>query len=403
MTASEQEANNEKKMSQTSDASDAFIVSMAPDIDSDAELLGVGIKTLIRPISKDTPEGENLRYEGTYDQIQESRKEDDRSLPVGVWERDLKKADWKQVKNLCVNALSTKTKDVQIAVWLTEALIHLHGFKGLAIGLKVIWSFLKEYWETIHPKIEDNDIEARLSPFYWMDEKVALSLKFVFLTNPDSNDAKKYKYVDWEAANALERIEAKDSSSAGKAENNGKPSLSKFLGSVMFTPLSYYQSHAEYLNEAGQLLIGMEGFFNEHCGREAPSLNNFKNTLEQIQTLLHQFIHQKKEEIKYSKEDMNFRDEEIDIQADDQPGKDQDDMKLVSLSIRSRSHAYKLLDEAADYLMINEPHSPTPYLIKRAVSWGGMPLTELLQELVNDDNDLKLIYNLLGLHNKDAA
>ena len=45
----------------------------------------------------------------------------------------------------------------------------------------------------------------------------------------------------------------------------------------------------------------------------------------------------------------------------------------------------------------HEPHSPTPYLVKRAVSWGDMTLTELLRELVNDDNNLKAILSLLGL------
>jgi hypothetical protein len=32
------------------------------------------------------------------------------------------------------------------------------------------------------------------------------------------------------------------------------------------------------------------------------------------------------------------------------------------------------------------------------VSWGRLPLSELLQELVNNNNDLQAIYTLLGMN-----
>jgi len=56
-----------------------------------------------------------------------------------------------------------------------------------------------------------------------------------------------------------------------------------------------------------------------------------------------------------------------------------------------------LLAAAADYLLIHEPHSPTPHLVKRAVSWGRMSLTELLRELIQDDSNLRQIFSLLGV------
>lgn len=65
-------------------------------------------------------------------------------------------------------------------------------------------------------------------------------------------------------------------------------------------------------------------------------------------------------------------------------------------ALTSRADAYRRLEEAADYLMRTEPHSPVPYLVKRAVGWGAMPLEELLQELLDSESDLKQIYRLLG-------
>ncbi|HYN21582.1 MAG TPA: type VI secretion system protein TssA, partial [Thermoanaerobaculia bacterium] len=65
--------------------------------------------------------------------------------------------------------------------------------------------------------------------------------------------------------------------------------------------------------------------------------------------------------------------------------------------VSSRSEAYQRLAEAADYLLRTEPHSPVPYLIRRAVSWGNLSLAELLQELLQKNADLPTLYTLLGI------
>lgn len=65
--------------------------------------------------------------------------------------------------------------------------------------------------------------------------------------------------------------------------------------------------------------------------------------------------------------------------------------------IRDRAHAYRLLQDIADYLSKHEPHSPTPYLLRRAVAWGGMPLPDLLREVVQQEGDLSRYLAMLGL------
>jgi type VI secretion system protein ImpA len=67
------------------------------------------------------------------------------------------------------------------------------------------------------------------------------------------------------------------------------------------------------------------------------------------------------------------------------------------LGIRTRGEAYMMVSQAADYVLHTEPHSPAPYLVKRAVSWGTMSLTELLQEIVSTKSEVQGIYGLLGV------
>src|SRR5262245_50344693 len=96
------------------------------------------IVRLLSPISVDEPTGEFLRYEGTYDRIAALRKEDDPQLDQGVWQASLKRADWPGVEEICLLTIETRSKDLQIAAWLLEAWIHLHGFAGLRQGLQLV-------------------------------------------------------------------------------------------------------------------------------------------------------------------------------------------------------------------------------------------------------------------------
>jgi type VI secretion system protein ImpA len=73
------------------------------------------------------------------------------------------------------------------------------------------------------------------------------------------------------------------------------------------------------------------------------------------------------------------------------------DPRLATGPIRSRADAYRQLEGIANFLQSIEPHSPTPYLVRRAVSWGRMPLPELMQEVLREEGDLNRLFTVLGL------
>lgn len=74
-----------------------------------------------------------------------------------------------------------------------------------------------------------------------------------------------------------------------------------------------------------------------------------------------------------------------------------EDLRLATGSIHSRVDAYRQLESIANFLQSIEPHSPTPYLVRRAVSWGRMPLPELMQEVLREEGDLNRLFTVLGL------
>jgi type VI secretion system protein ImpA len=125
---------------------------------------------LLNPIPGENPSGANLRYAGIYDKIKEARREED-DAPQGEWARERKLADWKQVIKLASESLATKSKDIQVAAWLTEAMLRTEGFAGLLASLKLCQGLIESFWDTLYPELEDGDAELRVAPLDWIGSR----------------------------------------------------------------------------------------------------------------------------------------------------------------------------------------------------------------------------------------
>ena len=342
----------------------------------------------LQPIPGDNPAGESLRYQGTYDRIAEARREDDPNLSQGIYKATLKRADWSVAESICVEALRTRTKDLQIAGWLLEAWIHLYGFAGVAQGLRLMAGLCDQFWADLYPAIEAGDVEARIAPFVWIEQKLTLKLKQVTLTAPDTT-GDSYSYVDWESACHFENLAMKDPRALQEALAKINPSVATFRAAVAATDRTSYMDLLEDLRDAIDGCVLVEQVLDEKCGKDAPGLRQFKEALSAIQQLIFQDLQTR------------IAEPEADEELLSAATHDETELELWSNSpIRSRTDAYRRLSEVADYLLRTEPHSPTPYLVQRAVEWGSMSLPELLQQIVRNEGELSEIDRLLRLTGK---
>ena len=76
---------------------------------------------------------------------------------------------WRHVRRLAVEVLEGKSKDFEIAAWLTEALVRQDGLPGLATGARLLAGLLEQYWEAGFPQpdmegSEDERMEGRSAP-----------------------------------------------------------------------------------------------------------------------------------------------------------------------------------------------------------------------------------------------
>ena len=116
--------------------------------------------------------------------FEKPRREEDSNLSQGIWKIDFKKADWPVVEKLCLDVLSTQSKDLQIIAWLIEAWTVMDQFLGFGKGLFILASLCKSCWNDIHPIIEEDSetLEQRFSLFEWMDTQFSSRVMFIPFT-----------------------------------------------------------------------------------------------------------------------------------------------------------------------------------------------------------------------------
>ena len=159
----------------------------------------------LQPIAGDNPAGADLRYDVRLGAIKEARREED--LPGS----ERKVADWGAVVATTSQLLGKETKDLQLAVWLAEALMRKQGPGGLATGLAVLNGLVSQFWEGVHPLPQDEDgvedPEIRAAPLEWMASRLVLPMRLSPLL-------REYSMVDIDAAYKVPTEEEAKSSSA---------------------------------------------------------------------------------------------------------------------------------------------------------------------------------------------
>ncbi|HKG21417.1 MAG TPA: type VI secretion system protein TssA [Blastocatellia bacterium] len=344
---------------------------------------------LIAPIPGENPAGENMQYAGLYDEIRQARRADE-NLAQGVWQYELKVADWNHVIALATGALATRTKDLLICAWLSEALVKVHGFAGLRDGFRAVREMMQRFWDNLYPEIDEGDLEARANALYWMDAQLSLIVKEIPLTS--SGSVFEYSYLQWSTADKSEKAPAADAE--GDAPEGPKVSLEEWDKAKGATRRVFYEKTFALLTECWDEFNSMEQVADEKFGREAPSIRGLKKSLDDVRTLAERLVKEKR-----VLEPDAARAAEGSPEAEGQDGAADGGAgpSLASGPIRTRQEALRRLAQVAEFFRSTEPHNPVSYLVTRAIKWGEMPLETWLQEVIKDDVVLGSLRETLGI------
>lgn len=342
-------------------------------------------EALLAPVSAAVPEGLPAAEDESYRRIRHEREEEDASLPLGAWERELKRANWVAASELSAAAMAMRSKDLQLAAWLFEALIARSGFQALAPCLGLIDALFLQYGAKLHPQ----NSEHRINLLVWIGQKLLPPLRRVAITATGTGHD--YAWNDWEQAQRNEQLRA----SLGKqreAEIEGA-TLSDVGAALACTSNERIVFLQSCLSDGLTALQTLESTLDSHLGEDAPGLSAMRNLLERIEVVLVAEARRRGMTTPAPSEDA----------APDALSSGHARVEDVVVGSLDRREVYAALADIAHALETIEPHSPVPYLIRRAVAWGGLNTAQLYSEVFVRCGGQINIFELLGLGDPAAG
>ncbi len=331
---------------------------------------------LLNPIPGENPSGQSLRYDPVYDKIREARRAEEElqlseeASKKDVWAHAIKKADFVVVTKLATEALSKRSKDLQIAAWLTEALLVQERIAGLTQGLNLLRGLLENFWDTLYPEVEDGDLEMRAGPIEWVGAHLDLQVRKVPLTK---------NKLDWLKFQESRRIGYEVDAQGNEAKMTArqtaiaekKCTAEEFDEAVRNTGETYYRQLTADLIAAGESTQALETLSDEKFGREAPNFANLKKALEDLQDAVREFWkppEEKEPEVELLAEQP---DESVSEQASNSsaPARKR---AAASEELTDPDDAVRRIHGLARFLRLANPANPAPYMVLRGLRWSEL-------------------------------
>lgn|GEM_PF-4652640 len=301
------------------------------------DYLAINLEGVLAPLTGLSQCGDNLQYDDDYSRIRLDRMPDNADFHAGHWQRKVKKIDWSAITGQCVQLLSTRSKDLQVAAWLTESLVYGFKLQGLTQGLHAFVELNIKFWEGVHPELEPEDPSLRLRPTIWLLRELQLWIITGVLQADDtniSNENPRIRHYTWQAIRTdLDRLEA---------------------------------------------------FLNEQLPDDAPSFSEIR---QQVQA---EWMASRPSNLSLVADSPPLPQSTLNSGANNGLGAP----PMGGFQGYTRQRAYEQLDEIAAYLHRVEPHSPVPAVLRGLVSWRDATFEDLLNRLPKDGHNL---YDVLKL------
>jgi type VI secretion system protein ImpA len=374
---------------------------------------GFDLAALLAPITEEAPAGTDLREDyspnSLYFRLRDARAEardaerardaprsPDDPVPAESSPAIPLATRWRIVGELATEALAGHCKDLEIAAWLTEALVRSDGLVGLAAGSRLMAGLAENFWDELFPQPDEDGITTRVASVAGLngvgqEGTLMQPLRRLVLFLRPQND------TPFEFSNYLQSVEVAGISDAERrqqrldrgvlpfavVENEARfvESEARKSGGAVFASLRRRAAEAaEAWQALGQVL-------DRKAGADAPPTSQIRDLLEQIQDVAKRFA---TPEVEASEET-----------ATSVPGQAAGIVGAAPTTaaggLTSREDALRALAQIAEFFRRTEPLSPIAYTLQEAVRRSRMTWPELLEEIVPDATSRSAILTSLGI------
>lgn len=342
------------------------------------------VNQLLNPINSAQPCGEDLSFSRDLDAIAEARRFDDSTLDQGEWETELKEADWGFVVERCAKLIELKSKDLRLAVWLTEASAKINHFAGLGDGYLLLAGLCDQFWDGLYPLPDEDGQEQRIGNLNWLLSRSARLVREIPLTEGKGTA---FSTNDFDTARMRATNPEKAAAESGRPEV--APKLADLDAARRKSSRAFFEKLLADSQHCQRALNQLEKSVDERLGIEGPGFSAAKESLDGVIRTLSRFA-----------QDAGVHRQALSANDSTQNAESNNSLSSSSKmtgTIQNRAQALEQLRLVADFFRRTEPHSPVAYLADKAASWGEMSLHAWLNTVIKDPVSRAHVEELLGI------
>ena len=364
----------------------------------------VDLEALLAPIPGDKPVGADLREDpegnALYTQLRDARAE----ARTAERSQENEEGDyvvppeWRVIRELSYKALTTQTKDLEIAAWLTEALLRSDGLQGLAAGFSLLNGLVEQYWEDIFPVPDEDGVATRVAPVAGLngisgDGTLVQPLRRLALFN--RGDGSPLQFWQYEQSVSLAGIV-----DAARRQQRITAGVIPFETLEAEARVSGGATLAALQRDTATAIEGwtvLTATLDARAGADSPPTTRVRDLLEQIRGAAVKFGPAGAEDAAPPAEEEAAAGVAVTGSSDAAPA------PAVAGVIATRADALRTLATIAAFFRRTEPHSPIAYTLEEAVRRAGMTWPQLLEELMPDASARAAVLTSLGIRPPPAA
>ena len=331
-------------------------------------MVELNLQHLLNDISPESPCGENLEEDVVFLQLEdeskfvEERQMGDSILPA-------KEPDWELVCSLALDLLQ-RTRDIQVAMHLTCALLRTDGFNGLNQGLTLLRGYLEKYWDSVYPlqDPEDDYPMLRVNTLSSLND-------YTLIRGPINHLSLTQSALGNFSWHDIELTEGKISPVGDEVP----PELSAIEAAFNDTDIETLQKLVISVKQSLEQVQGITAVVTDKADAvNAPDLSSLTSLLQGIA----KFVGEKFQQRQLIEAGVETETGEESAESSVNAGVGNKAIKQAG--INNRNDVVRAIDEICRYFDRYEPSSPVPFLLLRAKKLLSMNFMEILQDMTPD-------------------
>ena len=356
------------------------------------------LDTIFQPIPGNNPAGADPRTDvspnSLYFRLRDARAEArdlERQSEASGSDDGAPPLPWRTVRSLAEKGLRESAKDLELATWLTEALVRGAGLRGLETGALVIGGLIDRFWDGLYPMPDEDGIETRVGPLgglsgQGVDGTLMQPLRKISLfPRPDGSP-----FGFWQYELSIELSGITDPDRRRQRQEAGVVTFEDVEKEARLAGAKHWVAMQSEINAASEAWDAMTATLDAHAESYSPSTLRVKTLLAAMAEAVARFAPAAGAAA-------------TEPQGSAVPATAQEAVRSGPAAsapvggLATRDDALRQLSEIAAWFKRNEPNSPLAYTLDDAVRRGRMSWPELVSELLPDETARNSLLISLGI------